>query len=92
MATKTQRAQTMLDAGTNRIVPQSLSVQLADAMAREKGIDPASLTLTQKAELILAGTLDFWRATVKRAEGVPVAQAAVASNNAAIDAGFAEAP
>jgi hypothetical protein len=92
MATKTQRAQALADALTNRVTPQAQVTQLADAFVSLGNMDPAAMTLAQKADVLLAEFRRFATATIKRAEGEKVAAAATAANNANIDSNFAEAP
>lgn len=91
MATKTQRAQALADALTNRATPQSQIVQLADALAKLERRDPASMTLGQKADLVLTSGRAWALTAIKRAESESIATAAIAANNAAIDAAFSEA-
>lgn len=92
MATKTQRAQALADALTNRATPQAQIVQLADALAKIDNLDPAGMTLAQKADLILVKTRLWALGQIKRVEGDALAAEAVASNNAVIDSNFSEAP
>lgn len=91
MATKTQRAQALADALTNRTTPQAQVVELADALAKLDGMDPAGMSLAQKADLILAHARQWALGAIKRAEGAEAAAAAIADSNVDIEGRFSEA-
>lgn len=90
MATYAQRAQSLADALTNRATPQAQIVRLADAIAKLSLIDPATLTLVKKAELVVNHFRGAAISTIKQAENAEIAAAAVAGNSADIEGGLSE--
>lgn len=74
MATLPARVQAIADALLNRTATAAQQTRMADAFARNRGHDPATLSAAQKAQLLLDAFYEFGIGEVRRAEGEQAAR------------------
>lgn len=92
MATLSARVQAIGDALLNRVCTPAQQLRMADAFARNRGLDPDALTQAQKAQLFLDAFTEFGLGEMRRAESQQAALAAASSAAAAVNVEFTPTP
>lgn len=92
MATLSARVQAIADALINRTSTAAQQTRMADAFARNRQMDPATLNQAQKAQLLLDAFFEFGIGEMRRAESQQAAQTAASSAAAQVNTDFTPTP
>jgi hypothetical protein len=92
MASITERLSALGTATVNRAVTNAQWLRLATAIAHDRGLDIATLSQSQQAQLILDFALEALRTPLRQYEGVQAAQAAQSAAAASVNSDFTPTP